>query len=316
MSRVKCPHCGRDMQATASICGKCRRTLEVALANIKAHHADLVTLRTGLVRYGSRGGRRSGQRLGMNPLFAPTGRGTEVEAATVAAVEKWANYLRERAKEPTRRLKSRDVPKQLDYLLRMVDELRVSNRGPECLDDMLAIEAALAKLVDRPSDRWYAGICSAELEVPHDGSTCSCACHNGPSYPCDVDGGCGHEWRGPECQQHLYADVEQGTIKCPACGMQHDVQSRRDILLAAAENYEAPASVIARAVTSLSDDYTGDAGQLGHRIRKWAERGRIFPLRHEVIDGKRRPLYRIGAVLDLLAEDAEQSTRKREKRTA
>lgn len=346
MSKAECPHCKREFDASGAFCHRCKFTLEVALVNVKAHHADMMTLRTGMTRYGRSAGRSSKSRLGMSLLFAPDGRGAEVETLTRQTIARWSRHVLDgssagagpvcrlaclhvscsmirrsrpplvRWRDPLRPgLDDAMVGSGCDYLLGWLDWLRASPAGLECLRQVLDVEMALGRLVDRPRDRWYAGVCSAELDLPHDGATCSCYCHDGIGYECEVAGGCGLEWHGPECSEHLYAKAEDGDVECPACGTVWPVQERRDFMLAAAENELAPASLIARAVTLLSD-YSNDAGRLHDRIRKWAERNRIAAMTHERIDGRERPLYRIGAVLDLLAEDARQAEEKAARKSA
>lgn len=102
------------------------------------------------------------------------------------------------------------------------------------------------------------------------------------------------------CGTDLYGKPASAHVICPndECGQVYDVKQRREQLLAAAEDRLANAALISRAVTSLGEPVKAD------RIRQWASRGRIVA--HSV-DLKGRPLYRIGDVLDLVAEDVDRN---------
>lgn len=117
-------------------------------------------------------------------------------------------------------------------------------------------------LTDRPPDRIFAGICSATT----------------------LD--------GRQCYTWLYATPSKPVVTCTGCGTHHDVAERREVLRQAAEDVLANAAEISRAVTWLGEAIKPD------RIRQWAARGRLAKRTED--DGK--PLYRIGDVLDLLAQ--------------
>ena len=96
------------------------------------------------------------------------------------------------------------------------------------------------------------------------------------------------------CRKDLYVREGAAQVECRPCGMVYDMAQRREWLLEAAEDRLERAAHIARAVTYLGSPISAD------RIRVWAMRKRLFP---HAIDGMGRPLYRVGDVLDLLAQD-------------
>lgn len=326
---IQCPGCKRQMPPTASICTRCRHTLEVAIVNVSAYYADLATLRTRQVRYGGTPAYRpaSGEQpLAIDARFSRGGAATEVEYEARNTVVTWVRYIAEHlppALGPTcarcrhsscsavrQTTPSRDtIPSCCAYLLRFADWLRISPVGAEVLADFTAVERKLRRLVDRPAEKWYAGPCTASLGK-HDGTTCACACHDGGlDAACDVPGGCGLDRANEECGAQLYAVKAEGDIKCPACGMVYDIKSRRDWLLAYAEDVLATASEAARAITVLSDYDRGEQ-RLAARIRKWAQRGRIEVRGHLDEYGQALPTYRVGDILDLLAEDTRKDTER------
>lgn len=306
MTKTPCPHCGRDMHpATAAICEHCRHTLEVAVVNIGYYRADLTTLRTGQTHYSRSSGvtSRGDSHLGMDARFAPTssqdgkirpGTASSLATESAAVIGSWCRYVLEhvaRGYEPTcdkpclhvscgRVRKARPpaeaVTSQCAFLLRWADWLRNDVRGREALLELISVERRLARLVDRPPDLWFAGMCSAD------------------------DG------RDGKCQQNLYAKAERGDVKCEACGVVWAVEARRAFMLAEAEGFLMTPVEAARAITTLGQ-YEGTSSQLTGRIYKWAQRGRILASGHVEIDARMRPLYRLGAILDLLAEDLQHN---------
>lgn len=112
-------------------------------------------------------------------------------------------------------------------------------------------------------------------------------------------------YAGPcdECATDLYARAGAARVVCPneACAHEYDAMDRRGTLLAAAEDRLANAALIARAVTVLGRP-VDDA-----KIRQWAARGRIVA---KSTDHKGRPLYRVGDVLDLAADDGARGPRR------
>lgn len=183
MSSPTC-QCGRPIDG-ATLCKKCKHTLEVALANIAAYYADLDTLRARQVRYGNSGPMRRGGETpaGMDLRFARKGDASEIEHDTRNTITTWARHVMEQHPEvhgPTcsshclhvscskirrSRYPADTVGSCCAYLLRWADWLRVDEAGPEILDELLDLERRLRRLVDRPADRWYAGKCDAMVEV-------------------------------------------------------------------------------------------------------------------------------------------------------
>jgi hypothetical protein len=161
------------------------------------------------------------------------------------------------------------------WLMRQLDTIRHHEHGPECVDEITSLVRSIEHTVDLPRERLFAGPCGAEDE-------------------------------GGTCESELYAVPGVETVTCRACGTEYDLAQRRSFLLAAAENVLAHAELIGQAVTSLGQPVKSD------RIRQWAHRGRLVP---HGIDHAKRPTYRIGDVLDLLAEDAEREARKAEQQT-
>ena len=196
-------------------------------------------------------------------------RASEVGWVAVNTVSTWCRVLLEETPSlvPPRK---KDIPAHCRFLLLHVDRIRVAEWGAEAFDELTDLEQQLRRVCDRPAERFYVGPCGA--------------------------GGCAED---------LYARSALGTVVCGVCGMEHDVPERRAWLLSEAEDRLETASVIARAVVVWGDS-GGKEEQMTDRIRTWGRRHRIVEHGHLTVGGRERALYRLGDILDLLAQDAER----------
>lgn len=155
------------------------------------------------------------------------------------------------------------------WLLHWVEWLRHDEHAVAAVDGIVGAVDNVRRAVDRRGELWYAGRCTAEVEGPE-----------------------GERWC---CLEDLYVRHGAKRVTCRRCDSVWSVEDRRTWLLAEAEDTLATAAEIARAVTALGKPVEPE------RIRQWKTRGRLVP--HSE-DDRGRPLYRVGDVLDLLAEDA------------
>lgn len=306
---MKC-ECGKPTSGGAW-CSSCRHTTDVAIANVATYHDDLDTVRTRQTSYGgpaSLGSVGKSQPLVVDASFLPDGRGTRAQAATRNAVTTWARALHDDRPElgwP----KYDTVHSVCSHFAKHLGTISGLPWADEFKADMLSLERELAKVVDRPADAWYAGLCGFVVGDAHDGSICACGCHNlehegacetaQHGGECDVPGGCGREFDASACEQPLYANATQVYITCRTCGTTYHVDERRDELLEQARDREATVEVITRIVTTLGDQAVRTE-KVAARIRQWSVRGRITSHGQRVVNGRPRPVYRIGDVLDLL----------------
>ena len=290
---MTCP-CGQPVNG-AVLCAECVTALEVAIADLSAHWADLDNVRAGLVRYGGQGGRTMDHRLPIDPRFAESyweaegdlivnriPHGTALLEAVRNTVGTWVRVVLDdnpvitgpvcpaaclhlscaavrRTRPPVD-----SVASCCRYLLRNTARIRVADWGPDLADELGHVSQQLRFLVDRPADRWYAG-------------------------PCD------------QCERDLYARTGAAEVMCEECDLAYDVVKRRQWLLEQAEDRLVNATTLARAVSWL-----GTEPLTAERVRKWAQRGRLIAKGHEVKAGRTLPLYRIGDALDMLAGDGEK----------
>lgn len=307
--------CGKPTSG-AYLCDDCVLTFRWALVNVAAHYADLETIQAKRAQYGNVGSSKASvgrtHPLPVDTRFIqsePVGE-CHVARATLAAgtqlrwdawntVVAWCRTVMEEQPEVAgpactdclhiscnavrrRRWPRNTVPSMCSYLARQFRWILLERWAPVMLDEWLDLERRLTRMVDRPADRWYAGPCTVGQDDL--------------SY-------------APLCGADLYASLDQDRVTCHECGWTYDVAGRRAWLLAAAEDRWETASTIARAVVVLADYQQGET-RLVRRISDWRARGRIQVRDVTPVQGKSRPRYRIGDVLDLIAADTRDDALK------
>lgn len=161
------------------------------------------------------------------------------------------------------------IPAMCYYLARQFRWILTQAWVPEMMGELLDLERRLARFVDRPPDRWYAGRC------------------------------------GIVCTSELYVEVGRAVVTCSACDTRHDVAARRDFLLAQAKDYLVTATEAAGALMSWTD-YDGSQRNLVARIGMWKGRKQVQVRGQVEIGGQDRDLYRLGDLQDLLIGDAQR----------
>lgn len=294
-STTACTSCSKPTSG-AALCERCTKTLDIALANVAAYYADAGSVvRTRQTRYGSgistRGSIGKEQPLPVDGRFLDVnGSGTQARWDTWNTIVTWCRVVM--AEQPElagpvcvtclhpschavrrRRWPRNTVPSMCAYLERQRRYVLAEPWAADLLDELTHVERRLRYLVDRPADGWYAGECGAvdaETEAV--------------------------------CTRVLYADPTNPFVRCRDCGTTWSVAERRDWLIKEAEDREATVRTLARIVTTLGA-HDASESRLENRISQWVTRGRLKPNGKRVIDGKPRPVYRVGDVLDLLARD-------------
>ncbi|WP_018658473.1 hypothetical protein [Actinomadura flavalba] len=103
-------------------------------------------------------------------------------------------------------------------------------------------------------------------------------------------------YAGPcdECDEDMYGRPGALIVECDGCHLVYEIEARRAWLLWSAEDVLATAPEIARAITRLGQPITAAT------IRGYVHRGRLMPYGQRLQNGRLVPLYRLGAVLDVL----------------
>lgn len=296
-SRHSCAWCGADTHAGTYLCARCLTTLDVALANIAVYHADLDTIRAKRARYGgapAKGSVGKTQPLPVDGRFLdPTGDGSRLDQDTRNTVATWTRIVLDEwppldgtacdtpcidvacAEIRRRRHPADTIAACCAYLAGMRTHIAGRPWAGEVIDELLDLEGRLRRMVDRPADLVYRGVCGSVT----------------PAAGGDVT-----------CTRALYADPASPTVRCPDCGTTYDTAERRRLLLVEAEDHEVTARALAWLVATLSGADTSEA-RIESRIHVWVHRGQLRSHGRRVVAGRPRPVYRVGDVLDLLGDD-------------
>jgi hypothetical protein len=171
------------------------------------------------------------------------------------------------------------------WLLWHVGWLRHHKAAAQALTDIERAIDEIDQVMDLHVERWYAGTCRAEYIAVDE--------HEAEADAC--------------CAVELFVKPNETAKVCWNCGTKHDVEARRKWLLAKAEDQLAHMELIGRALASMGEAVTPS------QIRGYAFRGRIVA---HGVDRKGRELYRVGDVVQVVRDNADEQARRAEKREA
>lgn len=171
------------------------------------------------------------------------------------------------------------IARWLSYQVQHIRGIETAGEQFDLIDKMLG---DLHHLFDNPPPKLFLGECKAEFE----------------------DG---------ECTESLYLDQEKitsETVACPRCGITHDVEERRNVLMDGVNDYTGTAKEISRLLRNIGGTDVSTAA-----IARYVRMGKLAPIGTSMearSDGQRVqvPVYRIGAVRELLS-DLEDAKRQR-----
>lgn len=299
MSAPTCA-CGRPVNGTV-LCNGCKHTLDVALANIRAYHADLelVQTRAKAVRYDLPKGKGPGRSvpLPVDDRFLPAGPGAAALAEARSAVVTWVRVALEawppapfegrllctdslckrcskiRFERKLRRHPADTVASCCAYLARLLDRIASAPWATSLMHDMLGAEKALKRVDARGPERVYAGLCTICLAV-------------GDRTP-------------------MYAVVGEEWVTCPAedCGLEYRVEDRRNQMRDALEYEWMTAAAIADLATYLQ--LLGDREWVRKKLNYWHRTGTLRPAS---VDDQGNPMFPFGEATRLLS--AADATRR------
>lgn len=250
------------------VCPACTGRLRALLTDLPGLMGDLDVALTRQARFTARVGSRAVEQR--VPFAPPAADAMFVTRNAVLANVEWVAGIRGHAIPDTWSTVAEYLDGALAWIAQHPD-------GAQVIDEVTAALVQARRAIDRPAERRYVGRCGALIET------------------LDVDG-------TPEpltCPQQLYAYADRADVTCPCCGTTWDVHARQDAMLAELRDHLLPAADIARAVDGLGVDLTVE------RIWQWKRRGVLAPT---TADGRGRPLYRVGDVLDVVADRVGRSS--------
>lgn len=231
--------CGKPTRDDAYVCDDCLDSLARALGEVPWLDDELevtITKRKG-IDYRRVGGGKGGKREQPSPPeWTASNARTHLKGILVA----WVKFCHEenvRNSSPSRTLPDDDLKAISRWLLWRVDGLALHDIGPEAVDEITSAVAHCHRLIDRPADRQYLGVCA----------TC--------------DGG------------RLYAPPGGSFARCNACGERVDAERLREGLLSELDDRLCTAAEIARLSTYLGLRAGRDV--VRKRINQWHVRHRI-----------------------------------------
>jgi hypothetical protein len=306
MTGLTCQHCSAPSTNGTVLCKRCVTTAQIALDNVASYHGDLLSIGRQTSRVRRQQGTISDP-TGTAAAGRPTPHPDDPDEAAADTRTMLVGWTRVLVDAHPRVYFPRDTVAAMTTLLHQhIGSIAIMEWAGEMVRDLLQVERRLRRIIERSKGRWYAGICSAELEAerPHSSATCLCDCHAGLDQACSVEGGCTPELLvipAVFCDRDLYATPGSTYVTCPQCRTQWLLHERRHIMLEAARDTLLPVQIIASAVVSLIEGEPSTR-RLTERLNKWVQRGTIDDYGVRYVLGRPVRVYRLGDVLDTLGQ--------------
>lgn len=248
-----CAVCETDIPDNGSLCHGDARRLALALRDVPELVRELETTITRRDRVAYRP--RPNSTGEVDPVRMPF----HVPASTALAdlrvgLRSWASNLA----DDTRETMPYHVVDCSGWLAARIDAIRLRDWGPDMFVEVMGLIRDCQHVIDAPPELVFTGACPTVGEDDY------------------------------ECGAELWAPPAAAETRCRACGTTHDVGELRDAMIRDAAHVRAPASAIARALTSQGLPLTLD------RILAWKKRGHIAPVGVDPKTGS--DLYRLGDV--------------------
>lgn len=266
MKRTHCEvsrNCNNLTPPGMLVCADCANQLAIALITVPLLANALDDAHTKTQRFASAGGRGYHPDPDESPVPF-NGNASEARAVMLHALLEAGDFI----------ARDRGYHRPLDtftalagFLGSQVSWIRAHHNGPAMVRRLLDVVRDADRVVDRPADYQYLGVCEYEL-----------------------DG-------GATCTAELYAHPARLEVECRGCGAVHPIKERRAWLRGLAEDRTLTPTKLCQAVDGLGVQVTPK------QIENWTQRGRIEPVGH-TLTKPHRPLYRVGDVVDLVEADA------------
>lgn len=266
MSRQKCFATSCDRQTTAGLCHDHRRTLIEQLDGIRDLVDDLNTQLTKQARYSTANTGTTDGSIAWNEGASRTLR------RITRTMRTWDRLVQDHLAIPVRH------PNPIRAAASIRDSVTAGRLDTwpllaTLITDLAVLAEHTAKTIDRPTVEHFLGICTTAIDITTTG----------------------------ECDTRLYGLDDSDTIKCPACGTTHLVDTTLELAIALSDDTLVTTVQAAHAM-STKEDADNHRNRLEARIRQWQARGRILT-RGTITDaGRERKLYRLGDIKALVNE--------------
>lgn len=231
--------CGKPTRDAAYVCDTCAEALSVALGEIPWLDEELevtITKRKGIDYRRVGGGKGGTLEQPSPPEWNASSARTHLKGVLVA----WVKFCAEehvRHSSPHPGIPTDDLTAISRWLMWRVDGLALHDIGPEAVDEITSAVAHCHRLIDRPADRQYLGVCD------------------------ECEGG------------RLYARPGGSWAKCNNCEAATNAEQLRGKLLTELDDRLCTAAEIARLSTYLG--LRADRESVRKRINQWHTRGVI-----------------------------------------
>lgn len=251
----------------------CKAHLEELVMALRGVPGLVEDLEVTITRQSRTGGQQHGSRSADRPLVWNEHASTALTelTASLAAWSYEASCVEQDERDLLDFVYDQDTPELARWLARNYRNARRLDTAGDLHAEILDRITVATRAVDLPPEKKFLGICNTTR---------------------DDDSGGGNT----PCREDLYALPKQRWVTCKGCGENHDADQRRETLLADLEDQLIHAGLLASVIAGFGVPVVSDT------IRSWAHRGRL-PVKGR--DQHRRPLYRVGDVLDLALRRAE-----------
>lgn len=279
MSQTCSTGCGRPTRDTLALCEQCIWEIKQALdpdndLSIPALLDDLATTLTRQARIAQRNGSRSSERP--VPFHVRAG---DIADHARSVLTGWVRAL---ANDQSDRYPADTLLAMAAWLLRHINDIATHEAAADIHSEIIDTATSIRRVIDRPADRIYAGVCAAMFAEA-----------------------------SPPCTEPLYAHPGAGVVRCIDCGTVHQIDKRREDMLRRLDDRLVTAAEFARLATYLIEDFGRSREQTRKLVNQWHKRGLLE--RHSD-DRNGDPLFQFGQVKLLLARDqARRDQRDAEK---
>lgn len=249
-----CAVCEADIPDSGTLCHGDARRLALALRDVPELVRELETTitRRDRVAYRPRPNSRGDVDPVRMPYHAPA---SDALDALAGSLRSWAsNLCEDMGYEAIVGHPSKVAP----YLADRMAEIRLRGWAPDMFEEVMGHIRDCQHVIDSPPELVFTGACPTVGEDDY------------------------------QCGAELWAPPDAAATRCRSCGTTHDVAELRDAMIREASHIKAPASFIARALTSQGLPLKAE------RIYTWRRRGAIAPVGVDPKTGQ--DLYRLGDV--------------------
>lgn len=236
--------CGKPTQNVLLLCQTCLWAVQCDLEDVgkTMMQADVTLGRRAVM------GTQNGGRSSEHPILLHAGM-YEAKLTLETQLVGWVRDLAERHGEEDN-LPGPDMASIAQWLLDRAHRIATHPAAAEIHDEITTSMAEIRRLIDRPADQEFVGVC-------------------------DVEG----------CPGWLYANIGASSVGCRECGTAHPVAESRDRLMDALSDR----LMTKREIAGLAMHYGLERGRVMKLMDSWIDRGRLIAVSKDAMGEPRYP---------------------------